>query len=327
MRTILTLVMFLIFTGCFAHPGIGIVRDRNGNIFYTDLKQVWKIDPVSGKRSIAVPGVHTHELSLDKNDNLYGEHLWYNGEVLDTWGHYVWCLRSDGKLDTIIKPSAGFLENYSFVRDSSDNMYSVQRFKAVSRIQKNSSGGNVTILAEGKFKNVRWMHVTPAGTVYFVDLTDLYKVDSSGLHLLAANLQERTSLTGYTDLQHNIYGLWLDAAENIYAAILGGQVVKKISPDGKIKDIVYSTGTWRPCSGVFDNAGNMWLMEINIGNEVRVRKIETAALSHAPPAMTNFINKARPVLLLVLLLLIVLGVPFLLIKIIRRKRAAVNHKI
>ena len=26
-----------------AHPGIGIVKDSKGNIYYTDLKQVWKI--------------------------------------------------------------------------------------------------------------------------------------------------------------------------------------------------------------------------------------------------------------------------------------------
>jgi streptogramin lyase len=29
--------------GLRAHPGVGIVMDSKGNVFYTDLKQVWKI--------------------------------------------------------------------------------------------------------------------------------------------------------------------------------------------------------------------------------------------------------------------------------------------
>ena len=63
----------------FAHPGIGIVKDRKGNIYYTDLKQVWKIDK-SGTKTMVVNNVHSHELYMDAEDNLYGEHLWYNGK-------------------------------------------------------------------------------------------------------------------------------------------------------------------------------------------------------------------------------------------------------
>ena len=74
-----------------SHPGIGIVMDSHGNVFYTDLEHVWKISR-DGKKSIAVHTVHTHELYIDSADNLYGEHLWYNGEATNTWGHRVWRL-------------------------------------------------------------------------------------------------------------------------------------------------------------------------------------------------------------------------------------------
>lgn len=125
--------LFLISLFCIAHPGIGIVKDKKGNIYYTDLAKVWKID-LDGNKTIVVSGVHTHELYIDENDNLYGEHLWYNGESQNTWGHYVWCLKNNGKL---IKANAteGFLNNYSFARDSSGNMYWVERF-TISRIMK-----------------------------------------------------------------------------------------------------------------------------------------------------------------------------------------------
>jgi len=42
-----------------AHPGVGIVVDSRGNVFYTDLEQVWMIDR-AGRRSVTVPNVHSH---------------------------------------------------------------------------------------------------------------------------------------------------------------------------------------------------------------------------------------------------------------------------
>ncbi|MDP9229560.1 MAG: hypothetical protein M3O67_02675 [Bacteroidota bacterium] len=50
----LFLVMFLLFIShLFAHPGIGIVKDSKGNIYYTDLKHVWKIS-TDGNRTVVV---------------------------------------------------------------------------------------------------------------------------------------------------------------------------------------------------------------------------------------------------------------------------------
>ena len=85
-----------------AHPGVGIVVDSRGNVFYTDLKNVWRVAP-DGGRSIAVANVHSHELYLDAADNLYGEHLWYDGEKSNRWGHRVWRRSPDGQVTDIIK--------------------------------------------------------------------------------------------------------------------------------------------------------------------------------------------------------------------------------
>jgi hypothetical protein len=310
--------LFLISFLGIAHPGIGIVKDSKGNIYYTDLKQVWKIN-VEGKRSVIVNGVHTHELFVDNDDNLFGEHLWYNGEKLDTWEHYLWRLNKDGVLDTIIKPTEGFLENYSFYQDSLGNMYSVQRFKPKSKIIKTAPNGAVTILAEREFKDIRWMFVTPGGALYFVDLTDLYKIENGTLTLVASSLEERTSLFEYSDLQHNVYGIWNDTHKNIYVAILGGQVVKKITPGGQVSDIVYSRNLWRPSSGVFDNNDNLWLMETNAVNEVRVRMIGKDELATTPLVFTNILNKARPFFIVMVALLFLSFVFLKIRKILKRK--------
>ena len=310
----------------FPHPGIGIVKDSKGFIYYTDLKNVYKVDPTTMKESVVVPNVHSHELFMDVNDNLFGEHIWYNGERLDTWGHYVWRLNSKGILDTIIKPTEGFLDNYSFTRDEAGNMYWVQRF-TISRFKKKSTDGIITTIAAGKFKDIRWMHVARNGDIYFIDLTDLYKIDKDGkIILLAKNLHDRTSIIEYGSLKHNIFGIWLDKNENIYLAVTGGQVVKRITQQGKVTDILYSTGAWRPTGGLFDNDGNLWLLETKSGpgTKARVRMIEKSILAK-PPAITNYvINKAKPIIILSGLVFLLLLASFQLVKKFKKKKIAVT---
>jgi hypothetical protein len=79
---------------------------------------------------------------MDSAGNLYGEHLWYNGERLNTWAHYVWSLKKDGRVVKLIGSKDWFLENYSFVRDDTGNMYWVERWQT-NRIKKKSPAGGV----------------------------------------------------------------------------------------------------------------------------------------------------------------------------------------
>src|SRR5689334_12375605 len=140
----LTLLLCFISVISFAHPGIGIVEDSRGNVFYTDLAKVWKVTP-DGKRSIAVANVHTHELFIDEGDNIFGEHLWYNGEAADTWGHYAWKLSKDGQFQKIIPDSEGFLEDYSFVRDHFGRMYWADRTNKCQHVVRKNSDNTKTV--------------------------------------------------------------------------------------------------------------------------------------------------------------------------------------
>ncbi|HEY7784981.1 MAG TPA: hypothetical protein VIB00_09655, partial [Pyrinomonadaceae bacterium] len=52
-----------------AHPATGIVVDRSGNVYFSDLETIWKIE-LKGQRSVfreGVSGRHIHELSIDAN--------------------------------------------------------------------------------------------------------------------------------------------------------------------------------------------------------------------------------------------------------------------
>ncbi len=308
MKKIFSCLLVFAYTVCYSHPGVGVVRDSKSNIYYTDLVNVWKLAP-DGKKSIAVHNVHTHELYVDTKDDLYGEHLWYNGEKLNTWGHYVWCLRSNNKLDTIIKPTAGFLKNYSFVRDKNENMYWVVR-DSMSTFKKRSPDGNITTLLQGKFADIRWMYATKGGNIYFVDLVDLYKINASGkLILIAKNISGNSPAFGMYSGKHSLMGIWTDGAENVYVANLSGQVVKRISQTGKVENFAYSTTPWSPTGGVLDNDGNLWLLETSLTNDARVRKIIPSKFikgKTTPMIISNYILPVSIITIIVLAIIVII---------------------
>ncbi len=125
MQVMRTLIACLLFTAAsvFAHPSVSVVIDSRGNVYYSDLIQIWRVVP-NGTRTIAVPHVHSHELYLDAAGTLYGENLWYNGETLKTWGNAVWKRTVDGRVSFVHPPRAGFNEDFSFVRDAAGNQSS-----------------------------------------------------------------------------------------------------------------------------------------------------------------------------------------------------------
>ncbi len=79
------------------------------------------------------------------------------------------------------------------------------------------------------------MHVTPSGTIYFVDFQDLYKIDASAKFILVAKDVTQTSLA-FRPMQgrHSLFGIWADKNNNVYIANYSGQVVKRIDESGKI---------------------------------------------------------------------------------------------
>lgn len=261
MKIFCTIGFLLIAVCVIAHPGVGIVMDSKGNVFYTDLKQVWKIDP-KGKKSVVVRNVHTHELYMDEQDNLYGEHLWYNGEKLDTWGHYVWKYSADGKFEKIIPDREGFLTNYSFVRDKQGNMYEANRENKCQKVTRINTDGTLTILGDECLENIRWMTVTGDGIVYLVDLYDLKKIDQQGrVTLVASQLQDSDWLQFFTNDIH------------VYAAVQKGRAVKRVSPDGKVTVLTRTTAPWSPTGVLTASNGDLWILETSFTNAVRVERI------------------------------------------------------
>ncbi len=272
------IAVVLLLAGCAAplaaHPGVGIVMDRRGNVFYTDLKQVWRISP-DGRKTVAVANVHTHELCLDAQGNLYGEHLWYEGETSGKWGHRVWRRTPEGVVSDVYPAREGFRTDYSFVRDAAGAMYWADPGNP-TRFRKRAAGGEVSTLAECRdCRDVRWMTAAADGTLDFIDANDLREVTASGaIRTLARRLGRHSWTQPQVGERHLVMGLWTDSARNVYAAVYGSREVKRVSPDGTVRVVATSGLPWSPTGGMVARNGDLWLLECSYANAVRVRRIE-----------------------------------------------------
>ena len=256
-----------------AHPPVSVAVDPRGHAYYSDLSQVWRVSP-DGTKSIVVPNVHTHELFHDREGNLYGEHLWYEGEQSDKWGHYVWRRSPDGRVEKIIPDREGFLQNYSFVRDAAGNMYWANREKG--QLERKSAGGKVDVIAR-ELKGMRWMTVTASGTVYVIDGGDMVRVTPDRRVTRLARNVGKTSVFRPQASRHTVMGLWTDGRENVYAAVYGEGKVKRIAPDGTMTVIAESRGTWSPAGGAFAPNGDLLVLECSATNQIRLRRLKPRA--------------------------------------------------
>lgn len=266
----------LVLSPAKAHPGIGIVTDSKGNIFYTDLTHVWRIS-TNGDRSIEVKNVHTHELYLDEDDNLYGDHEWYKGEAIDKWGKYVWRFSKDGVFEKTINDVEGLLENNTLVRDLDGNSYWADKTGDYHILNKQSPNGQNIQLTKHKFKNIRWIYFSKSDqNLYIVDNLKIKKVSLSGtVAVIADNLKDnKLPFEGVAD-RHYIFGIWTDKNENVFAAVYGSGKVKRIDANGEITTVFKSEEGWSPCGGMIAPDGTIWLMEFSKYNTTRVRSIKT----------------------------------------------------
>jgi hypothetical protein len=269
-RTVCALVLLLTGTAAEGHPGVGIVQDSRGNVFFTDLKQVWKLTPDS-TMSVAVPDVHTHELCLDAEDNLYGEHLWVGG---GEWRHRVWCLKRDGTLSDVVSARGGFLRDYSFVRDRAGNMYWADRGEKTA-IKKRRPDGTITTHAVADFRAVQWMTATADGTLFLTDGGDLRRVSPEGqvTTVITSPSEHKPPPSEVSELNYHM-GLWTDKGGSVYVAVARERLVLRVGADRKTKVIARSSASWSPSGGMFDRDGNLWLLEYNSANAVRARRID-----------------------------------------------------
>ncbi|MDF9799400.1 hypothetical protein OKW21_004663 [Catalinimonas alkaloidigena] len=257
-----------------AHPAIGIVMDSKGVVYYTDLLHVWKISP-DGSHTIAVKNVHTHQLYLDKEDNLYGEHSWYEGEATDQWGHYIWRLNNDGELEYTVPRTEGLPVNNTLIRDHESNEYWTEKFGTHEVIKKKTANGEIDLHTDHRFQDIRWICTSREGKdLYVIDHLTLKKVSAKGQVVnITDNLKESSPPFFSVSDHHYLMGVWTDAEAYIYVAVFGARKVKRITPEGKVETVLEAPENWSPTGGLVASDSSLWVLEFSRQNKARVRKV------------------------------------------------------
>jgi hypothetical protein len=206
MKRIAAIVVLLVASGAtraWAHPGWGIVVDRGGRVFYTDLANVWLVE-TDGTRRVVVPGVHSHELMLDGDGNLWGVHLWYQpptpSDSREHWWTRVWKRTPDGSVGIVYPADPGAPRGFSLVQDAGGNQYSSWQdsFQNINGPQqygifKRTHDGTLAHLAGGapghadgrgdqaRFSHIGAMTAGPQCSLYLTDSDTVRKITPDGV--------------------------------------------------------------------------------------------------------------------------------------------------
>jgi len=255
-----------------AHPGVGLVEDSGGNIFYTDLVHIWKISP-EGRKTIAVRNVHTHELALDAQDNLYGEDLVYEGEALNRWHHRIWKCSPDGKVTDLFGQRSGFREDYGFARDRRGTQYWLQYEENTTLIRKRTPEGKVTTIhPKTPFPRLTWLAVSQDGSA-------LYVTTSNSLHRISSSGAVTPLIHHESTNRHALMGIWPAADGSVYAADFASRTINRVETNGRITLVARTENPWAPSSMLRTRDGILWILDYSTTNEARLRRIDKAGKS------------------------------------------------
>jgi len=257
-----------------AHPGWGIAVDRSGQVYFTDLKTVWKIDAQGKLSPFRISGEsHTHELNIDDNGNVYGAENSYDPAAKRFFGG-IWKMTPAGELSYVVPLTDDLAEGTSIWRDREGNMYHVAGdLDRELLVLKRSPSGAVTVLA-GNPKAVRQyrqgvpygaggMAFGPDGSLYFVHGAAVGKLSGSGVVTdLAADIQIEASPANRTAPRSptRLFGLAVDESGNAFAADYGNRRVLKIAPNGVPTTVIKADAPWVP-TGVAARGGSIYVLE------------------------------------------------------------------
>lgn len=270
-RVLLFILLFPLSTE--AHPGIGLVYDGKHTMYYTDLVHIWKMDTNSGEASIFLENIHSHELWLDDNDTLYGEHYWYD-ESVQVFKHYIWMAKPDADFSKISETHVGENDHFSFVRESLNSSYRLttgsSKFELI-----HINNDSTSILAKLDFIDPSWLYLTSDSNVFIVDYPSLHSISlkDSSITQWSEDLSYSSLPFSLQDNHHHIYGVWQDINSNIYVALFGGRKVVRIDSSLNQKTVIKTSFFWSPINGVFDSNNDLWLLEASMRGKVRLRKV------------------------------------------------------
>lgn len=255
-----------------AHPAWGIVVDRQGQVYFSDLKTVWKIN-AQGKLAVfrAEDGRHTHDLNIDGAGNIYGADNSYD-PATKRFFSAIWKMTSAGSFSYLLAPTDNPPIGTSIWKDREGNMYRVDYYpERQLLILKRTPNDKVIVLTgnsnaiykyhQGVPYSVGGMAFGPDGALYFTHGSNVSKLTTTGtLTALARNVTvENASDTAAGGSP--LFGIVVDAQGNAFVADFGNRRLLKITPNNQITTLIQAEPTWFP-TGVALSGNDLFILEI-----------------------------------------------------------------
>ena len=247
------LVSTQISTAALAHPGSGIVVDKNGQVYFTDTgKGIWKID--SGGRLEYIPGSRFHWMTIDP--------MGYFAGSPKSFGQYFERVTAQQS-----KPALIMCSDFPLVVNSDGNMYYANTRHDAASIIRRSPEGKESVLATDKiFAFVNGIAVGPDSVIYVTESSDPHantvrRISKNGkITVIATYKGKMRDDTPLETTPAYCRGLCIDASGTIYVAATGSRSVLKITPDGKQSVLLEEQSPWMP-TGVAIDKGSIYVLE------------------------------------------------------------------
>ena len=253
-RIFISLILcFLFTTNASAHPGSGIVLDKEGNIYFTDTgKGIWKIDK-QGKLTY-IPASKFHWMAIDE--------VGYFSESQKSFGEYFERVTPENT-----KPALIMCSDFPLVVNKDGNIYYAHTRQGSAKITRRTTGGKETELISDKvFEFISGIAAGPDSSLYITEASNagantIRKITMNGKISIIATFVGKEA----NDLPHDTTpsycrGLAVDSTGVVYVAATGSRCILKITPQGIITTILQTPGPWTP-TGVAISHGEIYVLE------------------------------------------------------------------
>jgi hypothetical protein len=253
-----------------AHPAWGIAVDYQGQVYFSDLKTIWKID-AQGKLSLFRAGNdHIHDLNIDEAGNLYGAENSYD-PATKRFFSAIWKMTPAGSFSYLLAPTDNPPIGTSIWKDRDGNMYHVAYYpERELLVLKRTPNGNV-IVSVGSSNAVReYRQGVPYslggiafgadGALFFTHGSNISKVTKSGAVTALARNVVVENAPGNRHAETVFFGIAVDVQGNAFVADYGNQRILKIAPDGQLTTLIRAEESWFP-TGVAARGGELYILE------------------------------------------------------------------
>ncbi len=258
-RTVVAVMLcVMLATEVFAHPGSGIVVDKDGQVFFTDTgRGVWKID-VAGSLTY-LPASRFHWLAIDEAGSF--------AESQKSFGEWFERVTPQG-----FKPVLIISSDFPLTTGKDGNIYYANTRPGRARIIRRTPGGTESVLASNEsFPGISDIAAGPDGSIYVTDAsrpgaTIIQKITTNGkLSVFAgadilAKGRDRAVVSPPEAEAGYCRGLAVDLAGTVYVASTGDRRVIKVTSGGSASTILQTPAPWSP-TGVTVFRGEVYVLE------------------------------------------------------------------